>query len=544
MLSKLAGTRTLIGLIVRRDRARLPVWIVGIAAFAAMSAVSVGETYATMQERLSYAALGTTSVVARAFNGPLAGTDIGSITLVETYNYLAILAAFMSVLAIVRHTRQNEETGRSELTGAAVVGHFASLSAALIVVALANLLVGGSIAAIFTASGLPVAGSIMTGAAVAATGLLFAGIAAVTSQLAQSARGASGLAGLCIGVAFLLRALGDSFGTIIHNGTALLSAWPSWLSPLGWGLQMQVYVQAKWWIFALFGASSIVCITVAYALCAKRDIGEGILAVRPGPKHAPKALLSPLGLAWRLQRNVLFSWVTGATIVAAAMGSMGNEVEELLRSNPDITAVMQQLAGGSGDITAIFYTGMMSFFGIAAAGYTLQSLLKIRAEESDGRLESLLTTAVSRPRWLWSHIFWALSGTILLLGLSGLGAGAAYIVTAGLPWVDLAGLVGATIVYIPAIIALMGFVILALGAVPRFSAALAWGGFIGCMVLGQVGAMLKLPHWVMNLSPFSHIPTVPAVPLRLLPLIILLGIGGILWATGMRAFRRRDIVTS
>ena len=38
------------------------------------------------------------------------------------YVTLAILAAVMSALTVVRHTRQNEETGRAELLGAGVVG--------------------------------------------------------------------------------------------------------------------------------------------------------------------------------------------------------------------------------------------------------------------------------------------------------------------------------------------------------------------------------------------------------------------------------------
>ena len=59
--------------------------------------------------------------------------------MIRGYSLLAVLAALMSALAVVRHTRQNEETGRAELVGAAVVGRYAGLAAALIVTVGANI---------------------------------------------------------------------------------------------------------------------------------------------------------------------------------------------------------------------------------------------------------------------------------------------------------------------------------------------------------------------------------------------------------------------
>jgi ABC-2 type transport system permease protein len=53
--------------------------------------------------------------------------------------------------------------------------------------------------------------------------------------------------------------------------------------------------------------------------------------------------------------------------------------------------------------------------------------------------------------------------------------------------------------------------------------------------------VLKLPHWVIELSPFQHTPQLPAVGLTPAPLITMFAIAAALAATGIAAFRRRDI---
>src|SRR5690606_17446375 len=100
-------------------------------------------------------------------------------------------------------------------------------------------------------NGYPAPGSTVVAASVGLVGLAFAGITAVTAQLSAHSRGAAGLAGLVLGAAFALRALGDMVAT---GGSAL-----SWASPLGWGAQAAPYVLDRWWplllLLALAGAT-------------------------------------------------------------------------------------------------------------------------------------------------------------------------------------------------------------------------------------------------------------------------------------------------
>src|SRR5205823_1510149 len=131
---------------------------------------------------------------------------------------LAVLAALMSTFAVVRHTRQSEETGRAELIGAGVVGRHAGLTAALIVTVGADVVLAVLLGLALLAAGQPAAGSFTAGAAVAAVGIAFAGVAAVTTQLTSSTRGASGLAAAVLGGAFLTSGIGNVAGHVDPSG--------------------------------------------------------------------------------------------------------------------------------------------------------------------------------------------------------------------------------------------------------------------------------------------------------------------------------------
>src|SRR5687768_7113803 len=111
---------------------------------------------------------------------------MGAIVMNETFLFTAVAVAFMSSLTVVRHTCQNEEFGRSELVESGVVSRHASLAAALIVTLGANFIFGIITTLALFASDLPSAGSIGTGVAMAAVGITFAAVAAVTAQLADS----------------------------------------------------------------------------------------------------------------------------------------------------------------------------------------------------------------------------------------------------------------------------------------------------------------------------------------------------------------------
>jgi ABC-2 type transport system permease protein len=182
----------------------------------------------------------------------------------------------------------------------------------------------------------------------------------------------------------------------------------------------------------------------------------------------------------------------------------------------------------------------MGFVGIAAAGYTVQALLRMHAEEASGRLEPVLATATGRRRWLASHLLVVLAGTVGLLASAGAAAALAFAAVTG-RWDAAGGLMGGALAQVPAALALGGLVVAAFALVPRRAPALAWTALAVSLVMGQLGALLQLPQPALNLSPFTHVPAVPAQPLEVLPVAVLLAVAVAATLAGAVAFRRRDL---
>lgn len=543
-MSAYTGTLALIRLALRRDRIKLPLWILALTAMMAINIPPTIDFYGgTLEQQITYATTTAPSIVSRIFGGPIHGPTIGEIVMNETFLFSAVAVAFMSTLAIIRHTRQNEETGRAELIRSAVTGGQSLLTAALVVTIGANILLAGLLSLVFVANGLPVGGSIAAGAVIGCVGLVFTGVAAITAQLSESARGANGLAASAIGIAFLLRGIGDGLGALTNNGLGVASAWPSWLSPLGWAQQMYVFAEGNWWIFGLFGVCIAVFIAIAFLLNAYRDVGLGILPARRGPAQAAERLLSPLGLAWRLQRGTLRGWAAAILVMGVTIGAISKEFEKLFSENEQIAEYLTAL-GGEGSINDILFSGMMALMSIALGGYIIQALLRMRAEEAAGRLEPILAAHVSRPHWMLSHICCAFAGATALVLLLGISAGTTFVLITGAPWSEVLRLTGAALVHTSAIVVLGGFTVALFGVFPRAVMAVAWAVFAGCLFIGQFGTVIALPSWVINLSPFSHVPAAPIEAITAAPILALLSIAVVLTTTGIACFRRRDVTTA
>lgn len=90
-------------------------------------------------------------------------------------------------------------------------------------------------------------------------------------------------------------------------------------------------------------------------------------------------------------------------------------------------------------------------------------------------------------------------------------------------------------------LAVAGFVVAAFGLLPRRLATVAWAGLGACLLLGQLGEILKLPQAVVNLSPFGHIPTAPVEAVTATPPIALTAAAAGLGIAGLVSFRRRDL---
>ena len=532
-MTGIAGTPTLIRLALRRDRIILPIWIYAYLIIAYANPASIHKLYPT-HTALTAAANGIgTNPALVALAGPAVDLNtLGGFSAWKFVLFAALGAGLMSILTVTRHTRAEEETGRLELLGAGTLGRQAPLTAAVTVTLIANLALGIVTAIGATLGGTPLTGSIAYGASITAAGAAFTGIAALTAQLSQSARTCNGIAITVLGASYVLRVIGDTAGP--HG-----PGWLTWTNPIGWTLNFHPYNDPRWWILAIAAATTITLTALAHTITNHRDLASGLLADRPGPATATPRLRSPLALATRLHLGQLTAWAIGFALAGFALGAVTNSIGGIVNSSPQVAQALTQLGGQTG-LTNAYLAPILTLTGMIAAIYTVQTTLRLRTEETSGRIEPLLATHVSRTRLAASHLTYALGGTALLLAIAGTTTG----IGAGLTTHNLTGQLGndltAALLQTPAAWTLAGITIAVIGLLPNYTGA-AWAAIAIVILIGELGPILRLNHWAMDISPFTHLPKLPGGTITATPLIWLLAIAAALTTTGLLAFRRRDI---
>jgi ABC-2 type transport system permease protein len=306
---------------------------------------------------------------------------------------------------------------------------------------------------------------------------------------------------------------------------------------------MHPFSKEYWWVLGLFPLAFVLFSGIAFILNSKRDVGLGMLSARPGPAKASSGLLSPIGLAWRLQKGTLIGWTVGIAVMGITVGMVAEEFKNLFTENDGAGEFLETI-GGTGTFTDILFAAMFSLMAIVIAAYGIQALLRIRSEEASGKVELVVGAAVSKPRWMLSHIACAFGGIVVLSIVFALTTAVSYILIADGQWSLVPKLLEAAFVYIPAILTLASVAIAIFGLLPRAAIAIAWSSLAICLLLAQFGELLKLPAWALNVSPFTHTPTAPTEAITAQPLLILSGIAILLLAIGLASFRRRDLATS
>ncbi|MFF0535758.1 ABC transporter permease [Streptomyces coelicoflavus] len=530
---RLAGTGTLLRFALRRDRALIPVWVAVNALMVLSMPGTIEGLYGTAAERADLMRQMETNASLRALVGPVFDDSLGALTAWRVGLYAGALAAVMSLLIVVRHTRDEEESGRQEVVASGMVGRRAPLTAALLAAAVAN-----AVLALLVAVGLAgqgAAGALALGLGVAGVGMLFATTAAIVAQLTESARLARGLTAAVLGGAFVLRAAGDSAtdgGTSQASGSGGGSSVLTWVSPLGWLENLRAFAGERWWVLLLVAGAAVAQGVVAYALAGRRDLGMSFLPTRPGP--AAGRLGTAGALAWRLQRGSVLGWSIGFLLAGVVYGGMTEGAADLVGDNEQAREIIERMGGQAG-VTDAFVSAMVGMLGLVAALYVVASVLRLSGEETSGRAEPVLAGAVGRLRWAAGHLVIAFGGAALIMLLAGLGFAAGY-------GQDFGAILGACLVQLPAVWVIGGTAVLLHGLLPRAAVA-AWAVAGAVLLLGWVGPALDVPQSVLDVSPFGHLPKLPAGEMSWTPVLVLLLIAGALVAAGLAGLRRRDLTT-
>lgn len=522
-MNTLAGTGVLLRFSLRRDRVTVPVWVAVNALMVLSMPSSLKNLYGTPAERADLVHQVSTNASFRALIGPVFDTSLGALTAWRIGVYAGLLAAVTSLLIVVRHTRDEEESGRQELVASGMVGRRASLTAALLAAGVANTVLALLVTAGLAGQGLT--GALALGLGIAGVGMVFATMAAIVAQLTESARLARGLMAGVLGAAFVLRAAGDS---ATDDGSSALT----WLSPLGWLENLRPYAGERWWVLPLFAAAVAVQGAVAYGLAGRRDVGMSFLPTRPGP--AAGRLGSAGALAWRLQRGSVFGWSLAFFLVGVVYGGLTGGVADLVGDNAGAREIFERMGGQNG-LTDAFLASMVGMMGLIAALYVVGSVLRLHGEETSGRAEPVLANAVGRVRWAAGHLAVAFGGVVLLMLLTGLGFAVGYGEQVG-------PILGACLVQVAAVWVIGGLAVALYGLLPRLAPA-AWGVAGAVLLIGWVGPALDAPQAVLDVSPFGHLPKLPGGEMSWGPVLVLVGIAVALVAAGLAGLRQRDLTT-
>lgn len=528
----LHGTRQLIRLNVRVDRVRASLWLVGVVGLVLVSAWSVRSLYSTPEQIAGYASILDVSPamenVNRAMNGPGFGFDdpnVGVVLANEIGLWGGVSFALMAIFLMARHTRGEEESGRVELVRSRPAGRHAPLAAAATLVLIAQLVAGSAVLVGLAAMGFDAVGAGALSLAFVAVGCVFAAATAVSAQVLSTGRATIGVGLGALGIAFVLRAIGDM-------GSGSLS----WLSPLGWVHRVRPFAGEQWWVLSLSLGSSLFGAWLTWFLAAHRDLGSGMVAQSLGPDRAKGLTTHTLGLLIRLQRGSIVAWTLGVSLLGLAYGAVAADIEEVFADNPDLERFIP--TGGSSAVDAyLAYT--LSLGALLTCAAAIASILRLRREEVEGRAELVLAHPVSRWSWLGRHLVVAAGTAVLALGASGVGTGVGVAMSSGEPG-RIVRLTGASLALLPLPVVLVGFTTFMVGALPRFAAA-SWASLAFVVVVAILGDVFNLAGWVRSISPMEHLSQLPAEGFD--PVIFgLVSVSGALLAMlGAVAYRRRDV---
>ncbi|MFG2557644.1 ABC transporter permease [Streptomyces sp. NPDC048496] len=520
---QLSGTGTLLRLALRRDRIMMPIWVIVLGGSFSSVGKSFSSLYDTAAQRAELAASMNANSSLRAVYGPVFDDSVGGLVTWRMAGFGAAMAAVMSLIIVIRHTREEEETGRQEMLSSAMVGRRAPLTSALLAALIANAALALMIVAGMAGSGSGGAGAVALALTVAGIGALFACTAAIAAQLTESARLAKGLTAAVIGAAFVLKAAGDSSA---DDASSVLN----WLSPIGWAENVRAYADERWWVLLVIGAAVLIQGGIAYTLAGRRDVGMSFLPTRRGP--ATGRISTAFGLALRLQRGALIGWTLSFAAVGAVFGGLTGGAADLVGNNEKTKEIFERMGGQAG-LTDAFLAAMVGMLGMVAALYIVASVLRLHGEETAGRAEPLLAGGVSRIGWAAGHLVIAFGGAALIMAVGGLGLAAGY-------GHELPAVLGASLAQLPAVWLLGGLAVLLYGALPKAAVA-SWGVVGICLTLGWIGPAVNMPQPVMNLSPFSHLPKLPGTEMQWPPALWLTAGAVALVAAGLGALRRRDV---
>ncbi len=478
---------------------------VTFGAVAASSALTYVTSFPTEASRRTLAAsLGGDAGFSVLFGQVDAIGTVGGYTAYKCYVFLTTIGAVWAALAVTRLLRGEEEAGRWELVLAgrtnparatmATLSGVAGAIGVLLIATTALTMVAGARPGV----GFSLFGSAVFGLSVAVTPAVFAAVAALCSQLAQTRRLATTLSMGVFAFAFVLRMIGDS---------SPRSHWMLWATPLGWVELMRPFTANDLWPLVCAAVLIAVVCAAAVVLTSRRDVRDGVLATSAATGVRPFGLRSPLGLAARLNAPVLCGWAIAIAAVSFVFGIVAKAATSAVAESSSANSALTKL-GASGTGSAQYLGVVFLLIGAVLALVPASQIDSAREEEASGRLAQIVAGPPSRRRWLAGRLVLAAGAVVTMGCLAGTAtwAGAR---SQGLH-VGLASTITAGVNIVPTALLALAVGALALAMAPRTATVAVYVVVGWSLIIDLLGSLVTSLNGLTHLSLFHYVALAPA----------------------------------
>lgn len=540
-MSRFGRTGQLIRLNFRRDRFRILMWIVLLAALMASVAWKFEDIYGSTSEiNAIKSTLESPGIVAMfgafSFTGKVTTAEIFAN---EMLLFMALIQVVMNLALSVHATRAEEDLGITELVRAHAVGTLAPLAAAASELILVNGVLGVLYSLGLSAANMPGAsteGNWLIGLGLAATGLLFGILGLLTAQVADHSSSATGLAYTLFGVSYLARMITD----VQHPKL-------TWWSPLGWVEKLAPYNNPHWSPIWLSLGLAAILLWLAFLANNHRDLGAGAITTRPGRDHASALLRGPASLVWRRQRNVIIAWIVAVIIFGIAYGTVFNTIGDILKTNPTMQRVFgSAMVHEANHQVLLSFTSLLSIVMAAVAIIPgMQLILKVHTDETHGWLEALYARPLSRTHLLFSYVGIAfVTSTLAFIGgLGGIVVMGDASLTHTADGISAAEFWQGIAAQLPEIWVFLALTVLLVGYWPRVK-AFSWFYLALGFISVYMGGLLKLPKWTEKITPTGWMTRVPLHDVNWTTFSWMIVLAIVLVIIGWVGYRRRDLQMS
>ena len=356
--------------------------------------------------------------------------------------------------------------------------------------------------------------------------LFFGGLALALSPVLGRA-GSAGVAGLAMAVLWI--ASGLSIG-----GPLML------LSPFYWTFDHIPLVGIyDWPAVALEAILGLVFMAIGIELFSRRDLGVTAGLSLPGLPAGLLGVSGPLSRAFGDQIPRAMSWGIGLGLVGIVFTSFAASLADQLGSVGSLLDTFQKIFPGIDFTSAGGWLQLYAELLYIALGFGAATFVsKWASDETEGRLETVLTTPMARARWVLAGGGAALLAVVIMTILFAAGIG-------------LGGLTGG----LDGRQAMVGSIALGLFAWAVVGIGVAVGGLWRTSLAAEVAAVfvvatylidlvappLGLPDWFHQLSLIAHMgkPMIGQWDPAGIAACLILAVGGIL--LGAWGMERRDV---